>query len=119
MAKLVILITGRDDEAHNIGEAWRQAGAPGVTVIEGYGLQQLKEQSTEILPGMMSMFDILRRNDPTSIIMLALIENDGIIDRIEEATQHILGDLRDPNNGIFFVLNVERAVGIRDHAPSQ
>ncbi len=117
MAKLVILITARDDEAHNIGEAWRQAGAPGVTVIEGHGLRRLQEsaRSAEILPGMTSFLEILRQNDPTTIILLALVEKTETVDRLQEATQTVLGDLRDPNNGIFFVLDVERAVGVQDH----
>jgi hypothetical protein len=118
MAKLVILITARDDEVHNIGEAWRRVGAPGVTVIEGHGLRRLQEsaRSSEILPGMLSFFEILRQNQPTAIILLALVEHIETVDHIQRETQTILGDLRDPNNGIFFVIDVERAVGVRDHS---
>ena len=115
MAKLVVLITARDDVAQQVGESWRSAGASGVTIIEGHGLQRISEKSPmgEVLPGMMSLVDILRANAPSSFIMLTLLENDRIIDTMLSRTQAILGDLQTPENGIFFVIDVERAVGIR------
>jgi hypothetical protein len=117
MAKLVVLITARDDVAQQVGESWQEAGAPGVTIIEGHGLQRISEKSRmgEVLPGMMSLTDILRANSPSSFILMTLLENDQIIDRLLSSTQAILGDLHSPENGIFFVIDVERAVGIRYH----
>ena len=117
MAKLVVLITARDDVAQQVGESWQNAGAPGVTIIEGHGLQRIRELSRtgEILPGMMSLADILRANNPSSFIMMTLLENGQIIDALLSSTQEILGDLHSPENGIFFVIDVERAVGIHYH----
>jgi hypothetical protein len=115
MAKLVVLITARDDVAQQVGESWRSAGAPGVTIIEGHGLQRIQElgKTGEILPGMLSLADILRSNSPSAFIMLSLLENGELIDAMLSNTQAILGDLHTPENGIFFVIDVERAVGIR------
>lgn len=117
MAKLVVLITARDDVAQQVGESWREAGAPGVTIVEGHGLQRISERSRsgEILVGMMSLAEILRANMPSSFILVALLENDQLIDNLLSSTQEILGDLHSPQNGIFFVLDVERAVGIHYH----
>ena len=117
MAKLVVLITARDDVAQQVGESWQEAGAPGVTIIEGHGLQRIREHARtgEVLPGMMSLVDILRANAPSSFIMITLLENDQIIDTLLSGAQAILGDLHSPENGIFFVIDVERAVGIRYH----
>lgn len=117
MAKLVVLITARDDVAQQVGESWQMGGAPGVTIIEGYGLQRIRkvDRDGEILPGMMSLVDILRANAPSSFILLTLLENDQIIDTLLTRSQEILGDLHAPENGIFFVIDVERAVGIRYH----
>jgi hypothetical protein len=117
MFKLVVLITSRVEDGHQVGEAWRQAGAPGVTFIESYGLRRMQEASKtgELLPGMMSMFEILRQQDETSLIILSVVDNDVIISQLEAETQKILGDLHAPNAGIFFVIDIERAVGVRDH----
>jgi hypothetical protein len=117
MAKLVVLITARDDVAQQVGESWMNSGAPGVTIIEGYGIQRIRQTSktSEVLPGMMSLVDILRANAPSSFILMTLLDNDQIIDVMLNRAQDILGDLHSPENGIFFVIDVERAVGIRYH----
>lgn len=117
MAKLVVLITARDDVAQQVGESWREAGAPGVTIIEGHGLQRISERSKtgEILAGMMSLAEILRSNVPSSFILVALLDNEQLVDTLLTKTQDILGDLHAPQNGIFFVIDVERAVGIHYH----
>lgn len=117
MAKLVLLITSRIEEGHRIGEAWQKAGAPGVTFIESFGLRRLQEhsRSMEVLPGMMSMMEILRQSDLTSLVILSVIEDEAAIDRIIAITEAILGDLQLPDNGVCFVIDVARAVGIFDH----
>jgi nitrogen regulatory protein PII len=118
MSKLVLLITTRTEVGHEIGEAWQQAGAAGVTFVEGYGLHRLQQasQSMEVLPGMMSLFEILRQQEQHNIIMLSVVDNDSLVDRIVEATEDVVGSLMEPNNGIIFVLDVERTVGVRNNS---
>lgn len=120
MAKLIILITARVDEAQTIGEAWQNAGAPGVTVLEAHGIRQLQDavKHAEVMPGMLSLLNIMRQNDETSIIMLSAVEQGATVDAIVEQTESILGSLLNPNNGILLVIDLERAVGIRDHSKS-
>ena len=89
MAKLVVLITSRIGETHSIGEAWKKAGAPGVTFVEGYGLRRLQEasKSVEILPGMLSLMEILRDNEETSMVILTLFEDDTLVDKLQQACE--------------------------------
>ncbi len=117
MSKLVILITSRIEEGHQIGEAWQKAGAPGVTFIESYGLRRMQEvsKSGELLPGMMSMFEILRQQEETSLIVLSVVDNDDTVNQLLDATKEVLGDLLSPHTGIAFVIDVERTIGVRDH----
>jgi len=117
MAKLVVLITGRVEDGHRVGEAWRDAGAPGVTFIESYGLRSLQEASRamEVLPGLVSMFEVLRQQEETSLIVLSVTDDDSIVDTLIQAVETILGDLMLPQNGIAFVLDVARTMGVRDH----
>lgn len=115
MAKLVILITVRHDLGHQIAEAWREAGAPGVTFVESYGLRRLKEASrnAEILPGLVSMFQILRETDQSSLMLLSVVEDDAAANRLIDVTERTIGDMSKPDSGIAFVLDVGRTVGIR------
>jgi len=117
MAKLVILITARIEEAHDLGAAWQKAGAPGVTFIESYGIRRMQEKSHagELLPGVLSMLEALRESEETSLIALTVVDNDQLVDQLIAAAERILGDLNEPNNGILFVLDVARTVGVRYH----
>jgi nitrogen regulatory protein PII len=118
--KLVILITSRLGDTHTVGEAWQQAGAPGVTLIESFGLRRIQEasKSLEVLPGMMSLMEILRENDEIKSATMLSVVDDQHVDAIIRSTESILGDLNVPNNGVLFVIDIERAVGVRDHRHS-
>lgn len=117
--KLVVLITSQIDEGYQVGEAWQKAGAPGVTFLEGFGLGRLQQATStaEILPGMLSMFEILRENRETSLVVMSLIHDPTLIQSLLDTTTRILGDMLTPNAGIFFVLDVEQALGIRPYSP--
>jgi nitrogen regulatory protein PII len=119
LSKLVILITVRHDLGHQIAEAWREAGAPGVTFVESYGLRRLKEASrnAEILPGLVSMFQLLRDTDQSSLMLLSVVEDDAAADRLLDVTERTIGDMNKPDSGIAFVIDVGRTIGIRysDH----
>lgn len=115
MYKLVVMITPLLEKAHEIAEAWQEAGAPGVTVVESYGLWQLQSarQDTEVLPGMMSMIEILRNREQTSVTLLSLVLNESTVNRLIDVAQQIAGDLNQADNGILFVINVDQAIGLR------
>ena len=118
MAKLVVLITGQIEQSHAIGEAWQAAGAPGVTLIEGHGLRHLQEawKHAEILPGAFSLQRILRDNDLSSVLILSLVDDDTLVDKLIAAAEQILGDMTAPNNGILFVIDVARLIGVQHHS---
>lgn len=117
MAKLVVLITSRVDEAQQIGAAWQDAGAPGVTFIESYGLNRLtaSTRDVEVLAGTLSLLRMMRDNHENGLVVLSLVEHDSVVDPMIAAAERILGDLHQPDNGIAFVLDVERALGFRYH----
>lgn len=114
MAKIVILITPLVEEAHTLGEAWQRVGAPGVTFVEGYGIQRLRQASRniEVLPGMMSMFEMLRNRDENNMIVFSVIPDDATTDRVIEETEKILGSIDLPDNGVMFTIDVDRTFGI-------
>ncbi len=119
MAKLVILITAQADEAREIGTAWKKAGAPGVTFLEGYGLQTLSQaaDSLELLSGITSMAEILRQTTVNIVLALTVVEDEALVPKLMAAVEASLGDMRAPNKGISFVLDVEQALGIsRTHS---
>ena len=48
--------------------------------------------------------------------LFTVVRDEAMVDRIFEATEMILGDLKEPNKGILFALPVARTFGILDRS---
>ena len=123
--KLVVLITAQVEEGLDIAQAWHEAGAPGITIVRSHGLhtlqQELKSGQVE-LPRMIvsmgaAMAAILDNMEERGEIILSLVD-DELVDALIAAATVVLGDLNEPDNGILFVLPIERAIGVRHHGKS-
>lgn len=120
--KLAILITAQTENGLEVALAWKAAGAPGVTIIPSHGLHALQKkvkmggvELPMVITSMAgAMASLLEASETNSIILLAVMPAE-TLEKVVDATTNILGDLSAPNNGIMFVLDVEQAIGVRDH----
>ena len=117
MATLLVLITTRTDYAHDLGDAWQRLGVSGVTFIESYGIQGLREarRSVEVLPGTLSMLELLRNQERNSVVALTVLHDEAMMDSIIKVTEEMLGSLDEPDNGLIFTLPIEHLFGLRFH----
>lgn len=121
--KLAILITAQTENGLEVALAWKAAGAPGVTIIPSHGLHALQKkvkmggvELPMVITSMAgAMASLLEASETNSIILLAVMPAE-TLEKVVDATTNILGDLSAPNNGIMFVLDVEQAIGVRDHS---
>lgn len=120
MSKFVLLITPHIEASHQIGEAWQTAGAPGVTLVESHGLYRLQKhaKSAQILPGMMSMLEIMRQNEEHNVMIFSVVD-DHLVDVLITEAEAIIGSMDEENNGVIFVLDVERVLGMRRIKPGE
>ncbi len=114
MLKLILLITPRIEQVHDIAEAWEAAGVTGVTFIESTGFHSLRQavDKPNVLPGMMSLIEILRQHNEHNIVLLSVVEEDRVT-QLLEITEGIIDNINLPDNGVLFVLPVEQAFGLR------
>lgn len=120
--KLVILITAQTEAGLDVALAWQDANAPGVTIIRSHGLHTLQRelQSGNVeLPRMVvsmgaAMAAIIDNLEERGEVILSVVDDD-LVDPLIAAATGVLGDLTEPDNGILFVLPVERAIGVRNH----
>lgn len=124
--KLLVLITSKTESGLQVANAWREAGAPGVTIINSHGLYTLQEQVTRgsielPLTAATSMTSamayVLDNMEHTNHVIISLAPKE-MIDHLVSVTEGVLGDLTAPYTGVFFVVDVERHVGVRDHSKS-
>jgi nitrogen regulatory protein PII len=115
MPKLVFLVTVQIEKGLAIAEAWEAAGAPGVTIIESFGLHHLRQKSQALeLPLFVSMAQIMREIEQTNQTLFTIVDED-LVEKLVEATRQTLGvpSLDQPDAGIMFVLDVERTFGMK------
>jgi hypothetical protein len=123
--KLVVLVTAHMEDGMTVGQAWQDGGAPGVTILRSHGLYRLREEVERgdiELPRMVvsmaaAMAHILENMDYNTVTLISLVD-DALVDTLISITNSVLGDLTQPNHGVLFVLDVERAIGVRDHRQS-
>ena len=121
--KLVMLMTTLVEKGFTVAQAWQTAGAPGVTIIQMHGLYRLQQQVTHgavELPRMIismaaAMAAIIDNAQAEGIMFLALVPPE-IVDHLIAAANAELGDLSEAGHGVLCVIDVERAIGVRNHA---
>lgn len=120
--KLVVLITSQPEQGMIVAQAWQDSGAPGITVLGAHGLHNLQREiqrgNVELPRVVLSMSaalaSLVQQTEHRSQIFLSLVD-DALVEPLIAATEKELGDLTKPDNGILFVIDVERALGVRYH----
>ncbi len=110
---MVMLILHKIEESENILDAWEAVGVGGITILESSGLGRARKSGiSRNLPMMPSLSDFLRTPEEQHRTIFTVVEDDAWVDRLVEATEAILGDMENPENGVIFVLPVARAHGL-------
>ncbi len=113
MPSMVMLVLHDLTYFNAVMAAWRDTGAPAITILDSVGSRELEEQVTrDDLPLMPSIRDLLQSDDAPRKSIFAIVE-DAIVDPLIEATEKVMGDLSDAQKGILVVLPVTRVVGYR------
>lgn len=121
--KLVVLITAQPEKGMSIAQAWQDYGAPGITILQAHGFHSLRREvergEIELPRALVSMAsalaNLMQEAEARSQIIFSLVSDEALVDRLIAATTSVLGDLTEPDNGILFVLDVERALGVRQY----
>jgi hypothetical protein len=113
MQQLVILVLNEASPFEDVLAAWHDAGAPGVTVLDGVGTRGPRETAGQAdLPLLPSIRDLLRGDDAPRKIIFSIVEEE-MVPALVAATESIVGELQASGNGILVALPVARVVGLR------
>jgi len=78
-------------------EAWEQIGIRGATIVESTGIHRRRKQ---ILP-MRYMFQPIGNVEESHYTLFAIVESDEIVQACLQSTEQLVGNLDDPNTGVF------------------
>ena len=113
MAFLVVLVLDDIQLCPAVMDAWQQAGASGVTILESSGLHRQRQQGLRDDVGLIpSLQSLLARQEYHHRTLFSVVPDEETVERIIQATEAIVGDLHQPYTGILFVVPLARVVGL-------
>lgn len=112
---LVVCVLSAIDKCPDVLDAWEATGVAGITILESTGMGQLRRDRImrDDLPLMPSLMNLFRGREVRHRTFFSLVQDEEMVDRLVAATEAVIGNLTQPDNGIMFVLPVSRAYGLR------
>lgn len=117
MNQILVMVLDNPALLDQVLEAWTEAGASGITVLDSIGVHHLHEASESGLPTFLG-FRRLLRTAQYSHNTLFTVADEETIKRVVPATAAIVGDLNAPDTGILFTVPVGQAWGLDKSPPS-
>lgn len=120
MAFLVVLVLDDPDRCTSLLDAWDDAGAKGVTILESSGLARVRRAAyRDDLPLMPSLRNLLQGREEHHRTLFSVVEDEATVQALVDATQSVVGDLHQPHTGLLFVLALHQVIGLYGHDSSQ
>lgn len=94
---IILCVVDDPHKVNNVMKAWRTAGVPGITVFESTGLHRVQKVPHIPMPYLIGGME----SEHGNITLLAVVEDEAMIQRCSEATESVVGDFDSPNSGIF------------------
>jgi hypothetical protein len=94
---MVMLVLDDPNQLDALLEAWRKAGIGGATIIESTGIHRRQRQ---VIP-LRYVFQTTGPREEGHYTLLAIVEGEQVVQNCLAATEALLGDLNQPNTGIF------------------
>ncbi len=118
-AFMVLLVVDTLEQCDPVMEAWKAAGAPGITILESSGLHRRQRALRDDLGLIPSLESLMASQEYTHRTLFTVVPDEALVERLIEATQQVLGDLNQPHTGILVVLPVWRVLGMQKRLNAQ
>jgi hypothetical protein len=111
MNQMILLVLENDDLLEDVLQAWAAAGVRGATAMDSLGMAKvlhLIDESRPIYPSIGGIF----QDEHYRYTIFALIDESVEVQSLLAATEKVVGNLDQPNTGIFAALPVTFVKGI-------
>jgi CBS domain-containing protein len=110
MPQLLAVVLYKTSLLPELLKTWQDIGVPGVTIMKGAGGYRTRSRLDQI--GLRTVSDLLNLDEIQSKFLLAVIDDEDLLERAIAEAERIIGDLYQPNTGLIFIIPVNRAIGI-------
>jgi nitrogen regulatory protein PII len=112
---MILFVLHDSEKLQEVLNAWEETGISGATVLFSVGIGRLRQTQAlrDDLPMMPSLDDFYPSPENFGRTLFTIIDDDRLIEKIVQATERVVGDLREPNRGILTVLPTSQIYGLR------
>lgn len=117
MPNLVVAVLPNLDRCRDVLTTWERLGVPGITILESIGLHKLRQAHghRDDMPLLPSLRHLMESEEYHHRTVFVVVDDDFDLESLIAATQAVIGDFDAPDSGLFFVVPVSRAFGLRPH----
>ena len=94
---MIMFVLDDPDQLDALLEAWKKAGVRGATIVESTGIHRRQKK---FLP-MRYVFQTTGNVEESHYTLFAIVESDKVVQACLQATEKLVGDLDNPNTGVF------------------
>jgi hypothetical protein len=94
---MIMLVLDDPNHLDRVLEAWERAGIRGATIIESTGIHRFRRKN---LP-MRYLFQTPRLIEEGHLTLFVIVESEQLVQDCLHATEQIVGNLDEPNTGVF------------------
>jgi hypothetical protein len=111
MMYMVMLVLDDPNRLDEVLEAWRSAGVSGVTIMESIGAyrRETRRVTGRYLFGLPRLTESAERSQYT---LIAVVPDGRTAELCLKASERIVGDLNEPNTGVFAAWELSSAKGV-------
>ncbi|MCC6146778.1 MAG: hypothetical protein IT308_04350 [Anaerolineaceae bacterium] len=111
---LILFVLHDTNNLKAVLNAWDEAGVSGVTILPSTGLGRLRESKAlqDDFPLIPRIEDFFHYEEQLNRTIFTIVRGEEMVDKVVQATENIVGDLRKPNTGILAVLPIVKVYGL-------
>lgn len=111
---MILFVLNDPEKLEAVLSAWQECGVPGITVWYSTGIGRLHDKGglRDDLPLIPSFSDFFAQPERHGQTIFSILNDDALIPKIIQATEHVVGSLEQPGSGILAVLPVSQVRGL-------
>lgn len=106
--KLLVFILNREEHLEQVLEAFLELNIQGATILDSVGMGSILAQDIPIFAGFKNL---LQGSRPANKTIVTVLPED-LVEPAIQSIEQVVGPLNEPGNGLIFVLDIERVVGL-------
>lgn len=111
MNYMALFILDDPSLVEDVLKAWTKGGIRGATIMESTGLYRL---TRKLIP-MRYLYTSREASEKENVTLIAIVDDQAMTEKCLQLTESVIGDLNQPNTGIFAAWPLSMVKGLSSH----